>query len=64
MGIVKREEILAIQKEDGRIICANCMTDQEWDTITESQIITRDSIDAAEEVYFCDVRLKCDGTQL
>ena len=37
-----------------RVICVDCMTDEEWDPLTQDQIITRQDAEEKNMVLYCD----------
>ncbi len=59
---VKREDILGMQDQEGRLICSDCMTDQEWQEVSQSQIVTVDNVEKSDGVFFLDC--DCAKTQL
>ena len=55
MGIYRDEEIVALRVGETRqVICRDCATSQQWNDTKEDDIITQESIDKKELVYFCD----------
>jgi hypothetical protein len=52
MGYVKSDEVRGAHIE-GQVVCAECLTSEEWDNLTEDQIITDDTI-TEDDLYFCD----------
>ncbi len=55
MGIVGKDDMVAIRREDGNIVCEECATQEEWDNATEDQIVTRSEIENdSDNLYFCD----------
>ncbi len=55
MGIYKDEEIVALRVGETRqVICRECSTAQQWGDTKEDDIITQESIDKKDLVYFCD----------
>lgn len=55
MGIYKDEEIVALRVGETRqVICRDCSTPQQWTDTKEDDIITQQSIDKKDFVYFCD----------
>ena len=55
MSVYRDEEILALREtETRRIICRQCSTQQQWNDMTEEDIITQEDVDKKEFVYFCD----------
>ena len=65
MGIYRDEEIVALRVGETRqVICRECSTAQQWSDTKEDDIITQESIDKKDLVYFCDTckkRLKVQG---
>ncbi len=55
MGIYKDEEIVALRVGETRqVICRDCSTPQQWTDTKEDDIITQESINKKDFVYFCD----------
>ncbi len=55
MGIYRDEEIVALRVGETRqVICRDCSTPQQWTDTKEDDIITQESIDKKDYVYFCD----------
>ncbi len=52
MPIIKSESILGYF-QDGQIICAECATGDDSE-LTLDDLITEDSIESTNELYFCD----------
>ena len=52
MGQYKQEDILGLRL-GSEIVCAECPSDEEWDQITEDEIITQGGTEG-EDIYFCD----------
>ena len=67
MGIYKDEEIVALRVGEMRqVMCRDCSTAQQWNDTKEDDIITQESIDKKDFVYFCDTckkRLKVRADQ-
>ncbi len=65
MGIYRDEEIVALRVGETRqVICRDCSTAQQWTDTKEDDIITQESINKKDFVYFCDTcktRLKVQG---
>jgi hypothetical protein len=52
---VKVEEIVAFIDDEGRHICVEHMTDEEWDALTSDNFLTIDDVrDTDSDLYFCD----------
>ena len=55
MGIYRDEEIVALRVGETRqVICRDCSTPQQWTDTKEDDIITQQSVDKKDLVYFCD----------
>ena len=55
MGIYRDEEIVALRVGETRqVMCRDCSTAQQWNDTKEDDIITQESIDKKDFVYFCD----------
>lgn len=53
---VRIEDIFAVIGDCGQLYCMECAHKQlDMDTISSSQIITRDEAELEEQLYFCDV---------
>ncbi len=53
MSVFKREEIAGIYGNEGPIH-AECMTEEEWNEMTEDEIITTNQIESDDDIYFCN----------
>ena len=55
MGIIDMEELAGIHSENGQIICAECVEDEELAVVNEDEIITQTEIENADtKAYFCN----------
>jgi len=60
MGYIDRENIVGFNLNDGRVKCANCMSNEEFndfiarDDLSENCIITKEEAENNEGLYFCD----------
>ena len=67
MGIYRDEEIIALRVGETRqVICRDCSTEQQWTDTKEDDIITQESIEKKDFVYFCDTckkRLKVQANK-
>jgi Zn finger protein HypA/HybF involved in hydrogenase expression len=55
MAIYKDEEIIALRVGETRqVLCRDCSTAQQWSDTKEDDIITQESVDKKDFVYFCD----------
>ncbi len=67
MVIYRDEEIVALRVGETRqVVCRDCSTPQQWTDTKEDDIITQESIDKKDLVYFCDTckkRLKVQATK-
>ena len=55
MAIYRDEEIVALRVGETRqVMCRACSTAQQWNDTKEDEIITQESIDKKDFVYFCD----------
>ena len=45
---------IAGQYVNGQIVCRECVTEDELTNLEEDEVITRQSIEDAEETFFCD----------
>jgi Zn finger protein HypA/HybF involved in hydrogenase expression len=54
MGIHKIEDIVAINDQNGKVKCLDCMEKNDWDDLKEEEIISVRNIENDEIVYFCD----------
>jgi hypothetical protein len=50
MGRYASEDILGLQLNTGAVTRRECATDQEWDSMTDNEII----VENEDEVVFCD----------
>lgn len=53
MSTIKRSTVKAIYTSSG-IICSDCMTEDDWKDLDQSQIITKQEIVKAEDPVYCD----------
>jgi hypothetical protein len=50
---IKREEIVGIL--DGqRLICADCVSDEDFNSADANEILTLDEVEESGDVFFCD----------
>ncbi len=54
MSIIKKENIVAIRRGDGTVVCMKHADQEDWKDITEEDVITEDMILKGDYVYFCD----------
>ena len=55
MGIYKDEEIVGLRVGETRqVICRDCSPPQQWTDTKQDDIITQESIDKKDFLYFCD----------
>ncbi len=55
MAIYRDEEIIALRVGETRqVLCRDCSTAQQWNDTKEDDIITQESIDKKDFIYFCD----------
>ncbi len=53
--VIEREYIVGMITEDGSILCAEHMTDDQWNHLKSDQMISRDDLERDhEKIYFCD----------
>ncbi len=53
--VIERENIVGMITEDGSILCAEDMTDEEWNNLKSDQIILKDDLERdPEKIFFCD----------
>jgi hypothetical protein len=60
MGKISKEDISGMWDDEGRIVCADHMSDEDWNELTEDRVITSDEIERSDDLYFCHV----DGKRL
>ena len=54
MGIIKREDIAGVSV-DGRIICLDCLSDEEFFAAKEDDMILLEDVNNSDDdLYFCD----------
>jgi hypothetical protein len=53
MGIVKDEDVRGAQWAEG-MTCRECMTDDEWNKLTQDEVIDAKQIKMSGDLYFCD----------
>lgn len=52
MGCYKEEDIVGLRLES-EIVCMECRTDEDWDQMTEEEVITQEETEG-DVIYFCD----------
>ncbi len=53
MGIVKVEEVVAVELDDGQIVCADCLEDEDTESVTQEKVLDQSDLDL-EAWFFCD----------
>lgn len=54
MGYIKTENIVGIQTAEG-YFCKDCLTLEDWGSLSESAILTEEDVEAeGEALYFCE----------
>ncbi len=48
-----KDQVAAIYINDS-VICTNCMTDEDWNSLAQERVITREEKDEKDEIFFCD----------
>ncbi|MFP4452218.1 MAG: hypothetical protein ACLFPI_02485 [Desulfobacterales bacterium] len=48
-----KEKVVAIRVNKG-VICTDCMTDGDWDLLTEDRVITQKDQNEKDKILFCD----------
>lgn len=63
MGIVKHEDVVGY-RFDNKIVCLECITDDEFKGLEEDEFILSDEVESSDDRYFCDRRSsdKCTKT--
>lgn len=53
---IEMEDILAIHRENGSMICADCASEDDWDGLSEGRVITTKDVEntEGEGIYFLD----------
>ncbi len=54
MSIIKNDDIIAVTKHNGSILCKDCISSEEWNNLNESQILTTEYAEKEEMLVFCD----------
>ncbi|MGM0787827.1 MAG: hypothetical protein ACQETG_08955 [Thermodesulfobacteriota bacterium] len=49
----EQNEIAAIYVNEA-VVCTNCMTDKDWNLLTQDRVITRKEEDEKDKIFFCD----------
>lgn len=52
MGAVKKEDVAGVRTGE-RVICKECLTDEEWADMKQNDIVG-DTSEDEENFYFCD----------
>ncbi|MEN6488751.1 MAG: hypothetical protein ABFD66_07705 [Smithella sp.] len=55
MAKISKEDVAGMYRNDGSIICTDCMTDEDWNMMTADDVITREDVDGEETLFFCDL---------
>jgi hypothetical protein len=50
----KTEGLVGIYEEDGSVKCRECMEGEDWEGLTQENIITIGDIENSEMVLYCD----------
>jgi hypothetical protein len=53
MKIYKEERIVGMYR-GGEIVCAHCMSDEDWMSLTKDNILIQRQVDKGEGLYRCD----------
>ena len=53
MGIVNIGEVVGVRFRNGEIVCLEHLTHEEWENVTEDEIIHEDDLEG-EDLCFCD----------
>ncbi|MFP4452660.1 MAG: hypothetical protein ACLFPI_04755 [Desulfobacterales bacterium] len=48
-----KEQVVAIYIND-LVSCTNCMKDEDWNSLTQERVITREEKDEKDKIFFCD----------
>jgi hypothetical protein len=54
MGRTENDEIAGMVDSHGQYICSNCMTEEEWDSVAEDRIVSRQDVDEDEAITWCE----------
>ncbi|MFO7971483.1 MAG: hypothetical protein R6U40_07010 [Desulfobacterales bacterium] len=38
-----------------RVVCADCMTDKDWNPLNQEMVITRKDAEGKDKIFFCDI---------
>ncbi|MBW2573421.1 MAG: hypothetical protein JRE61_14085 [Deltaproteobacteria bacterium] len=58
MGVIDTEGVIGIWKDEERLSCKACMTDDEWRDIDYGSTLTQDDLEKNDQqIFFCDT---CD----
>lgn len=38
-----------------RVICTDCMTDNDWNLLKQDNVITRKEAEEKDKIFFCDI---------
>ncbi|MBU2646675.1 hypothetical protein KKI24_18345 [bacterium] len=56
MSIINTEDIVGIYTEDYQFKCCECMTKEDWDSLTQENVIPRKTVEEDDDkVFFCDI---------
>lgn len=56
MDIMDKHDAVALQTKSGKIVCTQCLMDEDCDGATEDRLITRDQVaNDKHRLYFCDI---------
>jgi hypothetical protein len=55
MAIIKRADIVGVHSKDGMLRCMECLADDKYENLKQTDIITRDILESDDDnLYFCD----------
>ena len=57
MGIYKREDVVAVEMDNGEVRCIACMRKEDWEGVKGANLITAESIEREEKIIVCN---ECD----
>ena len=38
-----------------RVVCADCMTDKDWNPLNKDMVISRKDAEEQDKIFFCDI---------
>jgi hypothetical protein len=46
--------IVGMRGDDGSVKCRKCISEEEWNALTQQNAITLEELESGERLYYCD----------